>query len=375
VRLPALDGLRGLAILAVVAFHCSCLLMMREPTWLDRLVSRVLHAGWCGVDLFFTLSGYLITGLLLDLKEAAAPLGPFYARRLLRIAPLYYLVLALHFWVVPLVVPARFASPELDHQAWYWLYLSNVHFSLDGTLDPLVVHTWSLAVEEQFYLLWPLVVLRCDRPTLISFATWMIPTALALRLICWGLGGSVAAYMLTPCHMDSLAAGALIVAYQRTGVSRETLLRWAWGLGAAAAVGIAFIVAERGIFWNEDSLGYTLGITVATAGAAALVLAARFSGAETRLHRVLASRALQTVGRVSYGMYLFHLPLLGYLVLAQLDLRRVPRAPGASLTPWFLLESALVLAVTFILAFVSWHLFEKRLLAWRRPAPALPTAG
>src|SRR5258706_11472560 len=168
-RLPGLDGLRGLAILMVMMVHFGGTTehgITGAALWFSRLTG----AGWCGVDLFFVLSGFLITGILYDAKGAPGGLRNFYARRVLRIFPLYYGTLVVLFVILPLLAPGP--NPGLEkvaqQQGWLWLYLSNFAavFIGDHTFAGGLVQAgdfWALAIEEQFYLVWPLVVLTLRR--------------------------------------------------------------------------------------------------------------------------------------------------------------------------------------------------------------------
>src|SRR4051812_8053988 len=177
---PGLDGLRGLAILMVMILHFGGT-TEQGMSGLNLWFSRITGAGWCGVDLFFVLSGFLITGILYDAKGTPGGLRNFYARRVLRIFPLYYATLIVLFVILPLLAPGP--NPGLDkvalHQGWLWLYLSNFAavFIGDHTFAAGLVqagHFWSLAIEEQFYLVWPLIVLTLRRETLINICVAVI---------------------------------------------------------------------------------------------------------------------------------------------------------------------------------------------------------
>src|SRR5258706_538487 len=185
-HIPALDGLRGVAILLVLVLHFAPYAPgLQAPTvLLDRLYLRVSGIGWTGVDLFFVLSGYLITGILYDTRGSKHYFRQFYARRFLRIFPLYYVALALFLIILPW--PHSFDSVirELRGDAvWYWTYLYNMRVAATGFLPSSALgHFWSLAVEEQFYLIWPIVVLWLGRKHLIVTCAVAVVAALACRL-------------------------------------------------------------------------------------------------------------------------------------------------------------------------------------------------
>ena len=178
-HLPALDGVRGLAVLGVLLLHFIG--NMQPQDALERALVTVTKYGSYGVELFFVLSGFLITGILYDARNKPHYFRNFYMRRLLRIFPLYYGVLALVFLVAPLIPLLQ--GPTLDYlverQAWAWLYAVNIYIAKHGDWSlSYLDHFWSLAIEEHFYLFWPLVVfLLARRPRLCS--GWRLATALS----------------------------------------------------------------------------------------------------------------------------------------------------------------------------------------------------
>src|SRR5467141_1688790 len=182
-HVPALDGLRGLAIIMVLFVHFvgAC----QPESAFERILIKGSNYGVWGVDLFFVLSGYLITGILYDSKGSAHYYRNFYVRRILRIFPLYYGVLFLLFFVFPLfpsVYPTGLEE-SARHQAWVWPFGVNLFIALRGWWAlPYISHFWSLAIEEHFYLLWPLVVFSFRRETLERICLGVIVAALALRI-------------------------------------------------------------------------------------------------------------------------------------------------------------------------------------------------
>ena len=240
-RLPALDGIRGLAILMIMQYHFWGLgfgLVERAPRLgLDRWVASIRELGWTSVDLFFVLSGFLITGLLLDAKARSGHyFRNFYARRSLRIFPLYYLFLAFVLTVaghIPFL--AAYATiPELRaHQLWFWTYGVNVAACVPaiGAQIPVVyTHFWTLAVEEQFYLVWPLVVFTLDVRRLRATCIGMVAVALGLRI------AVVAGLFGRPCSPTPLTCSRPL-AWTRSRWARSSRSRHAAKVSSGAPPG------------------------------------------------------------------------------------------------------------------------------------------
>jgi peptidoglycan/LPS O-acetylase OafA/YrhL len=211
-HLPALDGLRGLAVSMVLVFHFVG--QMLPTNALERAIVGVTKHGLLGVDLFFVLSGFLITGLLYEAHDKPHYLRNFYMRRVLRIFPLYYGVLALVFFVAPLIPPLRGPTLDylLDRQAWAWLYGINVYLAGHEEWSfSYLNHFWSLAVEEHFYLFWPfLVLLLARRPrALIAVSLAISLGAMLARVTGILLGLSWwTTVVLTPFKLDDHGAAA-----------------------------------------------------------------------------------------------------------------------------------------------------------------------
>src|SRR4051812_38390961 len=198
-HVPALDGLRGFAILLVLLLHFTP--MGEASTKIGAIGKWIASAGGIGVDLFFVLSGFLITGILLDAKGTPHFFRNFYARRTLRIFPLYYGVLFVCFILVPLFHPFNAEEQQVAHeQGWLWLYGTNIRESMSGADWPFhrgwisMDHFWSLAVEEHFYLVWPLAVFLLNRRAMIATCFIAIAGALAWRLWLFFSGDESMAY-------------------------------------------------------------------------------------------------------------------------------------------------------------------------------------
>jgi peptidoglycan/LPS O-acetylase OafA/YrhL len=357
-RIDALDGVRGIAILLVVVMHA---LYVAPLIGVDLAggYARATLLGWCGVDVFFVLSGFLITGILVRAKGGPHYFRNFYMRRMLRIFPLYYVVIALLLWVLP-----RPPAPP-DEQLTYLLYVQNFRFAFgDYVLDPARLITWSLAIEEQFYLVWPALVWFVSRKALAVTCAIVIAGAIALRFVLLD-AGVAGTHFVTLCRMDALAAGALLAITPAPGA----LVGWALALVGVAGLGATAALTGASV---PESIGQQRwGLLAALAfGVGLLVLARR-----SRLLRPLFElRVLRSLGKYSYCIYLTHL-----LVIENVTRHGWLALPGAVRNP--LLETvppiALQIAFTgvFVLASwlvgcISWHAFEKWLLALKRYFPS-----
>jgi peptidoglycan/LPS O-acetylase OafA/YrhL len=369
-HIPALDGLRGVAILLVLLHHFAFYGDFEPRTTFEKIVSMLLAAGWSGVDLFFVLSGFLITRILYRADRGRHYFRNFYLRRTLRIFPVYYATLALFFIVAPVVswsigaLPAVLDGPYrtlLSDQGWYWSYLVNIQIALHGWPEiNVLAHFWSLAVEEQFYLVWPLVVFCLYRSTLIRLCAILIVLSLAFRVHLAWTGDILAAYVLAPARLDALAIGALLalVACGPGGLAPWRRVATAVA-GASAAALFVVAVLRRGL-WTEDPLTITLGLTLlASLFGSALVLAVT-SPAGSWLARTLTGRPLVAIGRYSYGIYVFHhfiaLGMAQLFTVGDLPLVAGSRLPALAI--YLLIGGGLSLAV----AALSWHAFELRFL-------------
>ena len=363
--MPALDGLRGLAVAAVVAFHTGH-----------------LRGGWLGVDMFFVLSGFLITGLLLQERttEGTISLPAFWRRRALRLLPALALVL------VAVAVYARwYALPRELHQLrvdvvstltysanWVSVAGHRGYWAQYALPSPLA-HTWSLAIEEQFYLVWPLVVVavlgrRAPRPRVgalaIVCAAGAIGSAVVAITLAFGGADPSRLYAGTDTRASALLLGAFVaVVNHRRGPIRSKVARRAWqtaALGGVTLIAIAMVELD-----GQQDLVYRGGLVLCSVAAASIV----WSVAQPEpglLARALSWRPLRALGTISYGVYLWHWPVIVFL-----------RPPRTHITGWPL--TVVQVACTLGLAMFSYVVIERPLLtgglrAWRRESLA-PAAG
>ncbi len=355
-HLPVLDGLRGLAVLLVLWCHVPPSLA-GYPEWL-RFTYWFVEPGGLGVETFFVLSGFLITRILLAERELGAPVRWFLLRRLLRIAPIYLLLLA--------VMATRRPLPEIGWCAVYLFNIASITTPMPGPLE----HTWSLCVEEHFYLVWPLVVAFLPRGwSLRVLAFGIVPLALLSMVVACTRFEAVTAQLVierfTPCRCLGLAVGALFAFGERSLLAtraRATCL--AAALLLLAGLGHPHFWFLLGPYWTGSGEWVSLYWApmwwrVQTVALCAGLLLWCLRPGPGVLAFVFSTAPLRAIGRISYGLYLYHLPL--YYALAP-----TPNWP----------EIALAVGATFGVATLSFVLLERPLLRFgarfrgRAAAPA-----
>jgi len=306
-HIPALDGIRGLAVLMVLVFHFAKL-APRNP---------ILDSGWVGVDLFFALSGFLITGILLDTRGSEFYLRNFWIRRALRIFPLYYFLL--------IIAGGGLVS---------WLYLNNWIRPSNTWLG----HTWSLAVEEQFYFTWPFVIGFLPRRKLPWICLGVAAIAFGARVIAVYLGDPDFAYYTTICRMDGLALGALAACLFRDAKIEPSIVLGVFVVALLPLVALG--IHEDGLR-NQTRLMQVFGYPSLALAAASLVFF-------TALRQSQWPRVLREAGKYSYGLYVYHYPL------------------SHMMGTWGLGRWTAILvgtSISTVVAVASFHLFEARITA------------
>ncbi|HWE48656.1 MAG TPA: acyltransferase [Bryobacteraceae bacterium] len=351
-RLAELDGLRALAILPVIFNHVN----PTEGWW--RWTSVFGQAGWMGVDLFFILSGYLITGILLDTVDGKHYYRNFIVRRTIRIFPLYYLCLVIFTLSIRLSASSREAMNMWGGAGWFFAYLGNIRSSWTNVMPPVFSFgpLWSLQIEEQFYLFYPIVVLCLSRSNLRRFLISCVVAAPLLRvsLLLFSTNTGVARYVLTPCRMDSLALGGLVALLVRSPWRSTLTFAQASAWALAAATGTFLVCAVTGPDWGSplmSTVGYTLvDITCA------LLLTLVVLWPSSPLAKWLRWRPLVYTGTIAYGLYLLHGPA------SWLMRSLIGRVTGFQIGGHSLLSVPITYVSAYIAAGLSWHFFESPIL-------------
>jgi len=336
-RVPQLDAVRGLAVLLVLVHNTDI-----YPSLHLRLIAA---NGWMGVDLFFVLSGFLITGILVDTKNSEGYFRNFYARRCLRIWPLYYSCLLFMFVIVPLLRPSEAATIFEARSAPWWafpLFLQNFLVPVPTMATGLLGVTWSLAVEEQFYLAWPLVVRFCTESQLRKIAIAVICVSPMLRY--YLSLHHVDIYSNTFCRLDGLMAGALLALVVRSAsfVSAK-FLPAAW-IALSVSAPLALLVDTLHARWIVFSL-------VALASVSFVYLA--LFSQQRWLRAILTNRFLAYTGTISYGIYLLQKIPLDVVKAFHLNRHQYLALP-------------ITAAATYLMATLSWNLLEKPFLGLKR---------
>jgi peptidoglycan/LPS O-acetylase OafA/YrhL len=353
---PGLTSFRAFAFLAVYLYH-----------------AHVLSVGYLGVQAFFVLSGFLLTPILIDMKQSMSTrhyFTKFYGRRALRIFPLYYLYLGIvALYCLRLMMRAQFefepvSAAYFNELPWALTYTYNFfNAAHPEQVTPLLSHFWSLAVEEQFYLVWPLILLATPKRWLKTMLLVFIAMGPLLRILVASLWGTkvvpgiqgpveLAVYLLPFSHLDAFALGGFFALF-RTSISKAAALRL---LLAVVALGLCSEYLANGQIRDWTGLGYMplmldsgksiWGYSVLNVAFGCILLQVR-DGKFLRL--LFENRVVRYLGEISYGLYVFHFIVLGYYTLYHPEYSANKRMVVA-------------LLVTILLSAISYELMEKRFI-------------
>ena len=363
-RDAALDGLRGVAILLVFIFHYGGGLRSANPA--VRALGYLTETGWTGVILFFALSGFLITGSLWDSRDERDVLRNFYARRVLRIFPLYYAVVLIAL-VASVARGNRLA--ELSPVLLYAGFLQNLPGLVTTALQPVsplpLFHLWSLAVEEQFYLLWPaLVLFSGSRSRAFNLSLWIVALSEIFRILTHlpivpaEFAATLDPFLLT--HAGTLALGAAL-AFAMRGPQIEFVERWA---ATAFWSGLAlYLLASwrSGTFYLALYPQFTIGLLGVGIASTAIIPLAMRTG---YLRTILSSPPLRFLGRISYGFYVLHI-----FIEPMIDVLGGSVAHATSGARYQLARFVIAFPLTVLLATLSYYFFELPILRYKRRFP------
>jgi peptidoglycan/LPS O-acetylase OafA/YrhL len=359
-RIKELDGIRGLAILMVLILHYFYQLSLGSVDNGSLLVHlhNFTHWFWSGVDLFFVLSGFLIGGIIIDNRESKNFLQVFYIRRALRILPAYSLLLIAFYALRSQLDPARFGAlfygnapifPEFSYFTFTQNIFLGLAFAMHRDSAIFLGPTWSLAVEEQFYMVVPFCLLITPRRYWVSLLVWLAILALMLRM----LFPEQLPYVVTPFRMDSLFLGVLAALVVRRVSLRALLQERKWILRSAfllLLVMVVLFVAEGKLVWRAPQYSvlacfYTVLLLIAVIESGSLHLG------------IFRFPPLRFLGLISYGLYLFNMPILWLCHGLALGAR-------PSLNSGIACAVTLIsLIVTIALASISYLFFERRFLS------------
>ena len=378
--IPAFDGLRAVAILWVIVHNASVDTLLHNNLAITKVVELLTNMGWLGVQLFFVLSGFLITGILLDGKkrQPREEFKRFYARRFLRIFPIYYafLVLVILLGFLGGHAPG-WARAANQHMGWFLVYLNNW---VQPFQDIGLSHLWSLAVEEQFYLLWPMVIilLPFSRLYWICGALILLAPVFRFGVMEWVTDTKLAgglAYVLTPARMDALAIGAALAISMRDSRFSGWIQR---RMPVLLLLFSGYMLLELAVFRSYASTGggiVSLNQTMAALLFAVLLYYSIGLEQGNRItfayRRFLCLPWMRAIGKYSYAIYIFHKPVAVALHASYgADFQqRITAWSGATKLAVFFGDSALIILISFSLAWISWRLIEQPFLNLKRKFP------
>ncbi|MEO6036850.1 MAG: acyltransferase, partial [Saprospiraceae bacterium] len=356
-KVPALDGVRGIAILVVMLNHFFLRpLIPNTPFW------KLIDSGWLGVDLFFVLSGFLITGILLDTKHRPRYWITFFSRRVLRIFPLYYFAVLVVWLEIIFIEHAPERLHDYSSMWWFVLFLPNVALALNGDWVYQsnylgINHLWSVAVEEQFYLAWPLIVKLLPPRVLAFVCVGIIYYSFPLRNLVdrqFSTDGSwsMASYVLPYCRMDALAAGCFLAVFFRLGWNhRIPYDRW---IIRGLLCWMGWKVSQSLLYSGDQFQG-----TLSALFFASFLYLALNQHPKALVRRLCERPFLMHLGVYSYGLYVFH-QMFRYIWMALFGDRLL-----LSGWPPVVIQTVYILLAfggTYVLARLSWALLEKPFL-------------
>jgi peptidoglycan/LPS O-acetylase OafA/YrhL len=368
-HVPELDGIRGVAVLAVMLLHFYSSQITTPHSTFELIAGRITGFGMWGVDLFFVLSGYLITGILWDTRGTKRYFQTFYMRRTLRIFPLYYGVLFVSTILLPASLLQRFAPDALqirEIQIWLWPYATNFYLAKQGSFSiPYVSHFWSLAVEEHFYLFWPLVVGKLSRSGILRSAVILGLLSVVARVVLHFYGSNaLVGHVITPCRLDSLCIGAGFSLLIRGDGGVDAVGKKLQRILPLGIVGlVVFMILHKSGSQFDALLVPLKELLLAFLCAGTICLAAWRSGPQF-LKSSLRMSWLRWLGKYSYGLYVFH-AIISYAFISK---NTLPLFSGlfASRDLGFVFQGLIGIVLSCIISWASFEFYELHFLKLKR---------
>lgn len=316
-RVDYIDGIRGLAILLVLAWHFIFCISSLRPGSLEAYLLKVLfYYSWLGVDVFFVLSGFLLTSILYKNKSSPSLLKTFWFRRALRILPLYWLILSFAFLATIFMTSKKgpgyqWLFGNLQYLGSYTIFLQNITMTIKNQMSSAWLNvTWSLAIEEQFYLILPIAVLFFNKQKFIIISIIIVVLTPLLRAACilYVPNGGMASFMLLPLRWDSLFWGGMLALIDPTSKQINEITKYQKPI--VAIVLSVFLLLGL----NNQNIG-SLGMGILGHTAIAILTGLLIFNCKMRLgciaRKFLSSKPFVFFGTISYGLYLLHYPILG----------------------------------------------------------------
>lgn len=349
-----LDGFRGLALLLVMAQHFIGFI-----------------PGWAGVDLFFVLSGFLVTWKLVEGINEPNYFLNFYWRRIVRIFPLYFMLLVFVFLIFPLLIPSLITTSYrdlLDIQTWYWTFFQNFYTARNGWPENIsIIHLWSLAAEVQFYLIWPFVIRFFYKKG--NWLTWVVVGLMAFAVIFRLVGDKVIPmaplyrYVLLPGRIDSFTSGALLyLLIHRYSHKLKQILLWV-AIGGTALNILLYAVLQIPMHFTEP-FASRFAFTPVDVTWAAWMGYGLLAADNNFIQQIFTKKILTNIGKYSYAMYIVHMPMWTMLN------RILQNKYGLQLKNEPLLLWAVSLGLTmviYVIGYISYHKFEKYFMRLKLP--------
>jgi peptidoglycan/LPS O-acetylase OafA/YrhL len=339
-----LDGIRAIAALMVMFFHFFQNLETNSKFYLG--IKKISFFGQTGVSLFFVLSGFLITRILLSTREDKNYFKNFYLRRALRIFPLYYLFLIIYYFLIPLISNSQFVP--FNQQIYYWIYIQNFATTFNWKSSG-PDHFWSLAVEEHFYLFWPLMVYFIQNKKIKIGILLIIVLAFISRL--FFVENNIDVFYFTLTRMDELALGALLATFEKNGELIYTKTKF-------FLISIIILVIPTIILWIETtgkaiSLVQLFKFNLISLIYFCLIGLVVCLKNESFLNKVLRGKFFIYTGKISYGLYVYH-PLCFFMISVLLKVTYVP------------ISFFLSFLLTYLIASISYYFYESYFISLKK---------